>query len=478
MSERYILIHSNGEIINTDEGITFNSQNPQFMAVYPPITFIELQNIILQKLGQQNNKQVTQVLYRLPMVMGKGVLRYKSWQLSSDNDVELMFTFHSQFPDIHFIELFVIIEESHFSSGGSAPDPAHMLMSQPVRSPTHGMESPVQNENIQEENADDLMGGPSFHQLAMQIAQPLSRVGPISGGDFSVDYGDDEEEPVEIPFDSDSGSDGVAAEPITESQPYRTQSQFQSQSSEHVGHYSSLNLEAMHARTFPGFSIGGGGEFPSLTGENELQVGQQFRDKEAVLFAIKNYSIRRSVEYKVLESDHIKYHGKCKYFGNGCNWSIRVSYRQKKELWEIRKYNGPHTCVSTSLSQDHLQLDTNVICATIFPMVQADSTISIKVLQGAVENRFGFKASYRKVWLAKQKAIARIFGDWEESYNELPRWLQGLQAFIPGTFSKISTVVYYMRNSFDLLTLRCFIGRFGRHNHRIFNSTILCGKFG
>ena len=102
MSERYILIHSNGEIINTDEGIIFNSQNPQFMAVYPPITFIELQNIILQKLGQQNNKQVTQVLYQLPMVMGKGVLRYKSWQLSSDNDVELMFTFHSQFPDIHF----------------------------------------------------------------------------------------------------------------------------------------------------------------------------------------------------------------------------------------------------------------------------------------------------------------------------------------------------------------------------------------
>ena len=47
MSERYILIDYNGEITNTDEGITFNSQNPQFMAVHPPITFLELQNIIL-----------------------------------------------------------------------------------------------------------------------------------------------------------------------------------------------------------------------------------------------------------------------------------------------------------------------------------------------------------------------------------------------------------------------------------------------
>ena len=77
--------------------------------------------------------------------------------------------------------------------------------------------------------------------------------------------------------------------------------------------------------------------------------------------------------------------------------------------------------MSISLSQDHPHLETNVICATIFPMIQADSTISIKLPHGAVENRFGFKTSYRKVWLAKQKAIARILGDWEESYNELPR---------------------------------------------------------
>ena len=47
----------------------------------------------------------------------------------------------------------------------------------------------------------------------------------------------------------------------------------------------------MHTRTFPGFDIVDGGQISSLTRENELEVGQQFRDKEAMLFAIKNYSI-------------------------------------------------------------------------------------------------------------------------------------------------------------------------------------------
>ena len=115
------------------------------------------------------------------------------------------------------------------------------------------------------------------------------------------------------------------------------------------------------------------------------------------------------------------YDGKCKHFGNECMWSIRITCCQKKEQWKIWKYNGPHTCLSTSFSQDHMKLDTNVICATIFLMVQVYPTISIKVLQGSVEARHVFKTSYRKVWLAKQKAIAKVYGDWEDSYNELPR---------------------------------------------------------
>ena len=71
MTKRYILVHYNGEIINTDEGVIFYNQNPQFMDVHLPIIFVELHNIILQRIGQQSNKQITQVFYRLPMVIEK-----------------------------------------------------------------------------------------------------------------------------------------------------------------------------------------------------------------------------------------------------------------------------------------------------------------------------------------------------------------------------------------------------------------------
>ena len=447
MVGRYMLVYYGGEIINTGDGATFSGQSPICVNVRSSVTLLELKNTILQKLSQQNNRQITQVLYRLPIVFGKGVIRYRSFPISSDDDVSFMFECHAQFPEIRIMELFIILEDLHFSSGESATGPAYVGTSLLEHSLTFEVASPVHNEDVQTENTDDMMGSPSFAHLAMQIAEPLPRDGPIAGFDFIVDHEDNEDESLEVPFDSNSGegSDGDA-ESVTQSQPLRTQSQ----SHKHVGHYASLNLEAMHDSTFPRFGGPiGGGDVLGLPGENELHVGKHFPNKEAVLFAVKNYSIQRSVQYKVLESDHVTYHGKCKYFGNECSWSIRVTYLRKKKLWEIRKYNGPHTCVSASLSQDHPKLDTNVICAIIFSTVQADPNVSIKVLQELVDARYSFKTSYRKVWLAKQKAIAKVYGDWEESYNDLPRWLQGLQRFMPGSVIQLLTLPYHVGNFVD-----------------------------
>ncbi|XP_015973636.1 uncharacterized protein LOC107496820 [Arachis duranensis] len=106
------------------------------------------------------------------------------------------------------------------------------------------------------------------------------------------------------------------------------------------------------------------------------------------------------------ESDHLKYHGICKEFENGCTWMVRITLRQRKGNWEVRRYNGTHTYLATLILSDHRQLNHHVICARIFPLVRADVAVTIKVLQEATEATYGFKPSYRKVWMEKQKAVA------------------------------------------------------------------------
>ncbi|MED6148430.1 hypothetical protein PIB30_053104 [Stylosanthes scabra] len=47
-------------------------------------------------------------------------------------------------------------------------------------------------------------------------------------------------------------------------------------------------------------------------------VGHRMPNRKAVLTAVKNYSIQRNAEYKVVESDRSKYHYCCKKYTAGC----------------------------------------------------------------------------------------------------------------------------------------------------------------
>ncbi|XP_072060162.1 uncharacterized protein [Arachis hypogaea] len=62
-----------------------------------------------------------------------------------------------------------------------------------------------------------------------------------------------------------------------------------------------------------------------------------------------------------------------------------------------------------------------------------------QVLLNATAAHFGFRPTYRRVWMAKQKSIALIYGDWDESYNDLPRWVLGVQLTMPGSVAVLKT---------------------------------------
>ncbi|XP_025640925.1 uncharacterized protein [Arachis hypogaea] len=86
-----------------------------------------------------------------------------------------------------------------------------------------------------------------------------------------------------------------------------------------------------------------------------------------------------------------------------------------------------------------MSLDYHVISAFIMPMVRADSSVCIKVQLYATKAHFGFRPTYRRVWLVKQKAVAQIYGGWDESYNELLRWVLGVQLTLPGSVAVLRT---------------------------------------
>ncbi|MED6187552.1 hypothetical protein PIB30_077559 [Stylosanthes scabra] len=97
----------------------------------------------------------------------------------------------------------------------------------------------------------------------------------------------------------DSDNDGVDNEPVEFPQEDEDGDEEEEDDEEEV--QGTLNLGAINLGSY-GFQGG-----PDDDPVDELEVGQEFADKEAVVLAVKTHSIRRAVEYKILESNRLKY---------------------------------------------------------------------------------------------------------------------------------------------------------------------------
>ncbi|XP_057734837.1 uncharacterized protein LOC130950350 [Arachis stenosperma] len=201
-----------------------------------------------------------------------------------------------------------------------------------------------------------------------------------------------------------------------------------------------LDLDTMNAPEFPEFVNAD----HVVVMDGEFVIGMEFSSRETVITAIKDYTIRRGVDYRVCESEPTTFYAKCVQYGTNCDWLIRASLIKRKFCWVIRQYNGSHTCSRTTISQDHAKINSDMIAKAIKPLVEVDPSLKVKSVIAEVQSKFNYTISYRKAWLAKQKAIANIFGGWEASYEALPSWFEAMVQKDPSAAVEIKTAPAYL----------------------------------
>ncbi|RYQ80377.1 hypothetical protein Ahy_Scaffold1g106832 isoform B [Arachis hypogaea] len=154
-----------------------------------------------------------------------------------------------------------------------------------------------------------------------------------------------------------------------------------------------LDLEAMYPPEFSEYANTGN----VAAEDDEFSVGMEFGSRESVISAIKSYTISRGVDYTVYESEPQTFYAKCKGYGAGCDWLIQASLIRKKACWEIKRYNGKHTCTMGTISQDHAKLDSDTIADAIRPLVEADPSIKVKSVIAEVQGKFNYIMSRSRV---------------------------------------------------------------------------------
>ncbi|XP_057759991.1 uncharacterized protein LOC130980316 [Arachis stenosperma] len=275
---------------------------------------------------------------RLIKKKARSVLRedakYDSFVIGNDEDLEVLFHCRRQFSDVRTPELLAKLVDVVSSSNGSNRNPQTLETAACSSSRSVGASSSV----------------PVIAPQAMVVVFPsfAANSTAVVMTKLHVLPDDDDADDVDLNIIADDSGDNIAA-----------------------------NKEEI-----PGEPVGfSARDTQGTRGLSEFQVGQQFQDKEEVVLSMKTYSIRCGVQYKVIESNYRKYVGKCKEFGNGCTWLIRINLSHRKGIWEVKRYNGPYTCLATSISSDHRILDYHVISAFILPMVRVDVAVCIKVDQ-------------------------------------------------------------------------------------------------
>ncbi|XP_057733781.1 uncharacterized protein LOC130948942 [Arachis stenosperma] len=399
-----VLVHHRGSIKRkTRSRVKFTDKDPLCIVVTPRTSYDDLVRSVLTKLDLEDAKRVKKFFYRISVTVLQDTVKYDCFTISSDEDLQVMFLCRRQFPEVRTPELLAKLVDVVSSSGGSNRNtttlatPAGSSSRPAVASSSIAVYQPVVQAVASPSFAVDLNGsiGEDVHSRE-NLPDDLLGVAPLGVGDGVL--GDADEDDIEPDMiDDDSGDDIGPSEPALAAGGSSTGTQ------QYPPHFSSLDLDAMRQEGVFGHSVGfGARDAEGTAGLTEFQVGQQFQDKDEALLSVKTYSIQRGVQYKVVESDHRRYVGKCSEFGNGCTWLIRLSLRKRKGIWEVKRYNGPHTCLATSISSDHRSLDYHVISAFIMPMVRADASVSIKVLLNATAAHFGFRPTGRSGWQSRR----------------------------------------------------------------------------
>ena len=84
---------------------------------------------------------------------------------------------------------------------------------------------------------------------------------------------------------------------------------------------------------------------------------------------------------------------------------------KKYGYFQITKYEDPHTCLFTGLSQVHKYVSGRMIGTLVRYIIEKDPDVKVEAIMATVNDQFQYTVSYRKAWCRKQKALVDIYGE-------------------------------------------------------------------
>ncbi|XP_049386699.1 uncharacterized protein LOC125850912, partial [Solanum stenotomum] len=167
--------------------------------------------------------------------------------------------------------------------------------------------------------------------------------------------------------------------------------------------------------------------------KKDLKKGMFFSSKEKLKRAVTIWGLHKNKEFKVVTSTKSLWVVRCKFYSLlGCLWFLR-GRKVGDNLWKIGKYVENHKCETEGLSSGHANLNTNLIASLFLNQIRKNPKYLVVDVISKVHEKFGHQVTYRKAWLGRQRAFELVYGDFEKSFSDLPKFFAAFQHFNHGT---------------------------------------------
>ncbi|XP_078164967.1 uncharacterized protein LOC144559730 [Carex rostrata] len=134
---------------------------------------------------------------------------------------------------------------------------------------------------------------------------------------------------------------------------------------------------------------------------------------------------------KVNKSEACRY--TCVCVQSDCSWRLHAHRPKGATHFLVSQYNGSHNCVIPIGNNMHRNCTSALICEKILPTMRASLSMSVKEIRLKIKDDLKTDISYDLAWKARNRALKIVYGSWEKSFSDLPRYLSMMQASNPST---------------------------------------------